>query len=239
MPAGLYTPILDALDAGNILRVETGPLLTARGAGLTTPPSNQQVLDAAKASYQAHQPVVDGYTTGGLAYVQTPSGQPNVAALNAYDWKSKQAGPITPTALAVNESSTLAAAQEQAQADPAVASLVFGISESAQVIVGEGAGIGVAFSVDNPSDVVGTGYVCGKLGLDVDVSVNLNVALWTNSPQNLAGSFYGLEINLDLEVGVCLGIYISGDLNTFGFSIGVGAGLGGGATIVGGYTWVF
>ena len=238
MAAGLYTPVLDALDADRLLRVETGPLLRARAAG-QTPPTNQQVLDAARASYHAHVDVVDSCTTGGVSYVQSPSGTGNVRALNAYDWASKQAQPIAPTSLAVQDSSQMADGKSAADSDQAVASLAFGITESAQVIIGEGAGVGVAFDLANPSNLVGTGYVCGKLGLDVDVSVNLNVGIWSALPQNLAVTFYGLEINIDLEVGVCLGIYVSGDLETFGFSVGVGAGLGGGATIVGGYTWVF
>lgn len=239
MSAGLFTTALAQLDPDRMLRTECGPLLSARTSAGATPPSNKEVLQAAQASYQAHYPVVDGFTTGGISYVGSTGGRPEVATLNAYDWQSRQAGPITPTALAVHQAGDFAAAQSAAQSDGTLMSLCFGISESAQAIIGEEAGIGVAFALGDAGTSVGTAYAAGKLGLDIDVGLNLNVALWTGSPQQLAGTFYGIEVNLDLEVGVCLGVYVGGGLQTFGFSIGLGVGLGGGATIVGGYTWVF
>ncbi|MEK8228881.1 hypothetical protein NKG05_27205 [Oerskovia sp. M15] len=79
-----------------------------------------------------------------------------------------------------------------------------------------------------------------KLGLDIDVALNMQMGLWASDLAGLAGDFVGIEVNLDLEIGVSLGIYLhTKDLSYYGFSIGIGVGVGGGATVVGGYTWVF
>lgn len=237
----LFADQLDGLHADSMLRTEARPNLHARRLGqlAAAPPSNQQILDAAKAAYHANSEAVDASTLSGMSYALSPPGQPNVGALNAYNWKSQQAAPITPTAQQVYAAEGMQAAVDAAKSNSSIYSMTIGISESAQVILGEEGGIGIAIELDKSGDTKGMGYVAGKLGLDIDVAINLQVGLWNCKPEALAGAFYGLEVNLDLEVGVSLGIYMTPTLGTFGFSIGVGAGVGGGATIVGGYTWVF
>lgn len=236
----LFTKVLDDLHPGRMLRTHTLAGEKELAALGTPPPTNEEILDAARRTYQRHIDVVDLHTLAGLKYVQSADGKPNVAALNSYDWRTKAAAPIKPTALAVHTAPAFKAALAAAKADGDVWSLVFGISESAQFIVGEEGGVGIAFALDGSGDSKGEGYLAGKLGLDLDVAVNLNVGIWNESPKNLAGAFYGLEVNLDLEVGVSLGIYVTGsELQYMGFSVGIGAGVGGGATIVGGYTWIF
>lgn len=233
---GLYTSALDALDPRRMQRTHT-----VEGAEyLSAPPTNEQILDAARLVYHQHVDVVDSHTQCGIKYVGLADGQAKVAALNAYDWTSKQAAPITPTAGLVHAAPTLQPAVKAAHDDPDVWSLVIGISESAQFVVGEEGGVGVAFALDNTGDSKGEGYFAGKLGFDVEVSINLNLGIWNAPPAKLSGGFWGLQVNLDLEVGVSLGILMSGDqLQYMGFSVGVGVGVGGGATIVGGYTWLF
>jgi hypothetical protein len=239
MGGGLFTGVLDALDAERMLRTETGPHLDRRVAGTSTPPSNQQILDAVKASYAAQQPAVDALTTCGVQYVATTDGRATVATLNAYDWKSKQSGPIAPTAQQVYQSSVIAPAVAAAQSDSTVSTIEFGVSVDAQLFLGFEGGIGIAFALDNSGDLVGSAYASGLIGLDVDAAINLALGIWNTSPANLAGDFYGLEVNLDYEVGVSLTVFLLPDLTTFGFEVGVGAGFGGGATLIGGTTAVF
>jgi hypothetical protein len=240
MPKGLYTRVLEDLHPGRMLRTHSQGEPFRLRATAKPVPTNEEILESAIRTYNEHIDVVDSNTTSGMGYVQLPGGKPNVAALNAYNWKSQQAGPITPTAELVESSATFKPGVQAAKSDKAVASLVMGISESAQFIVGEEGGVGIAIPLGTGSAVKGAGYVAGKLGLDIDVAINLNVGIWGAPPEKLAGSFFGVQVNLDLEVGVSLGIYVSGDeLHYMGFSVGIGVGLGGGATIVGGYTWVF
>ncbi len=237
---GLYSQVLADLHPNKMLRTHAKPLtdsLLATGASV---PTNAEILEAASKSYHEHVDVVDSYSSLGSQYVLTPDGGSNVSLLNSYNWRSKQSGPITPTAESVFDAPSLQPAHQAAVDDGGVGSLVFGISESAQFILGEEGGVGVAVQLDSSGITKGEGYVAGKLGLDIDVAVNLNVAIWNAPVGQLAGGFFGIQVNLDLEVGVCLGIYVSGEhLQYMGFSVGVGAGLGGGATVVGGYTWLF
>lgn len=240
MSGGLYSPSLRELHPGKLLRTHAAPVTDAVAAGELAVPTNEEILAAAIKTYEAHTDVVDSHSTLGAQYVQTPDGHPNVAALNAYDWQSKRAAPITPTAQSVHSAPLLQPAVRAAVDDGSVASIVYGISASAQFIIGGEGGVGVAVQLDDSGTTAGEGYVAGKLGLDIDVALNLNFAIWDAPVGQLAGSFFGLQVNLDLEVGVSLGIYLSGDqLQYMGFSVGVGVGVGGGATIVGGYTWLF
>lgn len=233
---GIYSSAIDALDPRRMQRTHT-----VKGAEyLAAPPTNEQILDAARLVYHQHVDVVDLHTQCGINYVRLADGQTKVAALNAYEWTSKQAEPITPAARLIHTAPALKPALEAAHADPAVWSLVIGISECAQFIVGEEGGVGIALALDKSGDSKGFGYFAGKLGLDVDAAINLNLGIWNAPPAKLAGGFWGIQVNLDLEVGVSLGILMSGDkLQYMGFSVGVGVGVGGGATIVGGYTWLF
>src|SRR5271163_2400778 len=97
----LFADALNKLHPDSMLRTEARPNLNARRLGrvVDAPPNNQQLLDAAKAAYQASSDAVDTSTLSGLKYAQSAQGQPKVSALNAYSWKTQQAGPIRPTAL--------------------------------------------------------------------------------------------------------------------------------------------
>jgi len=241
----LFSSVLDKIDPGTVLRTEAKPHLLRRerplaadAFGASHTPSNQEILDAAKGQYHRQSGVVDMNTLAGQHYVKTSPGHIHVGQLNAYDWKSQKTPPITPTAEAVAKSTIIQPGLQAAYASKEVMSCVIGISESAQFIVGEEGGIGIA--QDSTGKTKGTAYLAGKLGLDIDVAINLQTSLWAADLAGLAGDFVGLEVNLDLDVGVCLGIYLKPkDLSFYGFSIGIGAGVGGGVTIVGGYTWVF
>lgn len=237
----LFGPKLDLLHPGTLLRTEARPHLVARNLADTQaepPPSNADILDAVKKIYHEHFEIVDANTHCGGQYVRSSDGHPRVTTLNAYHWKSMQAAPIAPTAEQVFTAPLMKPAVDGAKATSDVLTLVIGVSESAQFIVGEEGGVGVCFALASQPDVRVAAYLAGKLGLDIDVAFNLQLGLWNSAPSGLAGDFYGLEVNADIGVGVSLGIFLTRKLTFYGFSIGVGVGVGGGATIVGGYTWV-
>ncbi len=237
----LFGPKLDLLHPATMLRTETRPHLVARDladAKAEPPPSNADILDAVRKIYNSHYEIVDANTLCGGQYVRSSDGHPRVAALNAYHWKSMQAAPIAPTAEQVYTAPLMKSGVEAATVSSDIWTLVIGVSESAQFIIGEEGGVGVCFALARQPDVRVAAYLAGKLGLDIDVAFNLQLGLWNATPSGLAGDFYGLEVNADVGVGVSLGIFLRRDLSFYGFSIGVGVGVGGGATIVGGYTWV-
>ncbi len=240
---GLYEAALDSIDPEKVLRTEAQPNLLRRRNSteeLSSVPTNKEILDAAKRHYSANSDTVDLSTLNGQSYVLTSNGHVRVADLNAYDWDSRQPDPIAPTCRAVGASPVMSPAVSAIEANGQVATLVIGISESAQIIAGEEGGIGVAISSGGTQSVAGVVYVAGKIGFDIDVAVNLQVGLWASDIHGLGGDFVGLEVNLDLDVGVSLGVFMHPkDLSFYGFAIGLGVGVGGGATIVGGYTLVF
>jgi hypothetical protein len=241
MPTNLFGPKLDLLHPGTLLRTEARPHLVARNladAQAPPPPTNEEILEAVRSVYHAHSDIVDANTMCGGQYVRSSDGHPRVAALNAYHWKSMQADPIAPTAEHVYTAPLMKAGVEAATVSSDIWTLVIGVSESAQFIIGEEGGVGVCFALARQADVRVAAYLAGKMGLDIDVAFNLQLGLWNSTPSGLAGDFYGIEVNADVGVGVSLGIFLRRDLSFYGFSIGVGVGVGGGATIVGGYTWV-
>ncbi|PJI93666.1 hypothetical protein [Luteimicrobium subarcticum] len=239
--SGVFTDVLAAVDPGTVLRTEAAPQRRRRALGASEHvPTNQEILEAARRHYADNHHVVDTSTRSGQDYVLTGPGHVEVADLNAYDWRSREAAPIRPTCQTVADAPPMAPALTAVKGSPVVTTLVVGISESAQVIVGEEGGIGVAVDVTKKEPVKGVAYFAGKLGLDIDVAINLQLGLWASDVAGLAGDFVGIEVNLDLEVGVSLGVFMhTKDLSFYGFSVGVGVGVGGGATVVGGYTWVF
>jgi len=239
----LYGATLDLLHPGNMLRTEARPLLVARqlaDAQTKPPPSNEEILVAAKAMYHAHSDTVDATARSGVQYAKSSEGHPRVAALNAYNWKSQQVAPISSTAEQVYAAPMMKPGVEAAAANPDIWTMVLGISESAQFLIGEEGGIGVAYALRAHPYDKGAAYLAGKVGFDVDLAFNLQVGLWNATPEGLAGTFWGLEVNAGVDgIGASLGIFMTPDIKFYGFAIGVGVGVGGGVTVVGGYTWVF
>ena len=235
---GLFTAALEALDPENITRSHT-----VHGAKhLSSPaPTNAEIKQAALEVYHKHMNVVDTYARCGANYVRLPESKPHITILNEHDWKSQQIEKVIPTAKLIHASPHFAAAVQAARRDSDVLSLVYGISESAQFFIGEEGGTGVAIGLGGDWKVLGESYVAGKLGLEIDAAMNVNIGIWNAPPAKLAGGFFGVQVSLDLEVSVSLAILltIGEGLNYMGFSVGVGVGLGGGATVLGGYTWVY
>jgi hypothetical protein len=239
----LFGAKLDSLHPANMLRTEARPQLMVRQlaeAEAAAPPTNAEILDAAKSLYAAHSDAVDMSATSGVQYARSSEGQPKVAALNNYNWKSQQAGPITPVTQQILEAPLMRGPVDAATSHSDIWSFVIGASESAQLIIGEEGGVGIAFALRTPTEIKGLAYVAGKLGLDIDLALNLQVGLWNDPPSKLAGQFYGLEVNGEIGPVACsLGIFVTPQMRFAGFSLGIGVGVGGGVTVVGGYTWVF
>ncbi|MFO0547283.1 MAG: hypothetical protein U0271_02785 [Polyangiaceae bacterium] len=160
-------------------------------------------------------------------------------ALNAYDWKSGRADPSI--ARPVYSSPELSSAVASARDDAALASMVIGVSESLTLLVGESGGIGVGFDLGGQKNVAGVGFAEGRFGIDIEIGLNLQLGLWAGPVKGLAGDFLGLEVDVPVGeiVGLSLGIYMNQALELAGFTISLGVGVGGGAVIVSGTTWVF
>lgn len=199
-------------------------------------PSNQDILDAVRQTYAEHHDWFDGVCRSTHDHIETAEGRSHVAALNAYDWSSKDVGPIAPTARDVAQSEHVAAAL-QVGAPSNRTSTVVGVTVAGQVVVGVEGGIGVAWDEDRTAGFL---FGSGKLGIEVDASVNLSVGVWNCRVADLAGPFVGLEIAVIDPIGVTFGLYLStSDLSFHGFEAAFGVGFASGATLVAGHTVVF
>jgi hypothetical protein len=238
----LFGAKLDSLNPANMLRTEARPHLIARrlaDAAAPPPPTNADILDAAKTLYAAHSDTVDLTTNSGIKYLGSSEGQPKVAALNSYNWKSQQAAPITPVAQQIFASPLMKPAVDAATSNNDIWSYVVGICESGQLLIGEEGGVGIAFALARDPAVKGQAYIAGKIGLDAELAFNVQFGLWHDAPSALAGDFFGVEVSADIGVACSLGIFATRELRFAGFSVGIGVGIGGGGTFVGGHTWVF
>ncbi len=241
MPNTLFGAKLNSLNPGALLRTEARPHPVARqlaDAASQRPPTNQEILEVARTVYHAHSAVIDVTSSSGLQYANSSEGQPVLAALNSYNWKSGQVGPITPTAEQVYTAPLMKPAVDAATNDPDIRTLVIGIIGSGPSIIGEqaGVGVGVGFALAKNAETKGVAYTGGQLGLEAP---DLMLGLWNAIPAELAGDFYGLGVSLSMGTDVSVGIFLRRDLTFYGFSMGIGVGIGAGATIVAGHAWVF
>jgi hypothetical protein len=228
MAAGLFTPALEAIDP------ETVPLSFPAGvpreramALAAAAPSNQQVIDACKAAYGAHQPAVDGVTTGSVDTAQSKSSQSDLDALHTYDWSRQVAAPALATP--IYQAATMAQARAAVDKDGAFATFFVGVDANIDFIVGGGGGVGVGLGIPTGQPLwMAWGGL--RIGLNIDIAVNLDCGIFLEPPSEVAGDYLGLEISAEpIAEGpsIGFGIHMSPDLSKVrGFSISVGVELG-------------
>jgi hypothetical protein len=241
----LFGAKLGSLNPGTMLRTESRSHMLARELAdvAPAPPTNEQILEWANAYYLAHSDAVDMCAINGKQYALSSEGRLNVARLNSYKWENRQVSPIAPVVRRIFEASLIKGATDAAASHPDVWSYVLGISLGVDVLIGGEGGAGVSFPLRPPAEewaiVVFGGW---KLGLDIEAAVNLQLGFWTEKPSNLGGDFWGIEVGADLGIAIALGIFGPGKMGTAGlagFQVGIGVGVGGGASIVAGHTWTF
>ena len=77
--------------------VPTGAAATIDHLGFTSPPTNQQIIDAAKAAYSSYQPAVDAMTLALVASVKDSSLDEPIALLDGTNWLSTGIAPSITT----------------------------------------------------------------------------------------------------------------------------------------------
>lgn len=232
------------------------PGLAQRGADgavlLAGPPSNQEILNAAKAFYRAHDTVVDASATNTGSVAQH---QPQlVHTLNGYNWKSQQLSSdqknTTKTALFGSSASAAAAnggglfgpALDAVKADHLFTTIGVGISADLQFFIGGAGGLGCMWDLANREGPKGYGYVTGEYGLRITAALNVQLLITNQLPSATNFDIWGLKVSVAFGVGLDLSFqtfWYGNDMTLLGFGIGAGVGIGGGATVFGGHIWNF
>lgn len=244
----------------------TGAGLQSRVGGA---PSNQAILDATKAFYGAHQPVVDTSATNAGSVAQHQPGY--VGSMNGYSWKNQQLGAAeqatTGAALfgttdrglfdpdlsrtadeSASRPATLAAATggifddtlDQVKADQLFSTIGLGINADVQFFVGGAGGLGCMWDIAKREGPKGYGFATAQVGLRINASLNVQVLVTNQLPSATNFDIYGLTVSVAYGISLAFSVfYVGTELTLLGYGIGAGIGLGGGATVFGGHVWNF
>ena len=209
-------------------------------------PTNQQVLDATKQFYGAHQPAVDATSQNASSVSQTQGSY--VSQMNSYPWKSQ--------ALTQDEQNTTASSifganggagdgggmwgptLDKVKADQLFTTISVGINADLQFGIGGAGGLGCAWDIAKREPPRGYGYATGELGLRIDASINIQAAIFNQLPSQLTMDIFGLIVTAG-PLSFQAFFQNLKQLTPIGYAISVGFGLGGGASVFGGHIWNF
>jgi hypothetical protein len=248
----ITTPQLgDVLEGLRADELRVSPALAHRPIGSWNPramladsaPTNQQMIDATKTFYAAHQPCVDG--TSENAKSVAASQPAYVSQMNAYSWKTQQltgAEQTTTGSSIFGDTGTgkkglFDDALNNVKADQLFTTISLGVNADIQFLIGGAGGLGCAWDIAKREPPRGYGYVTGELGLRVDLSLNIQVAIFNQLPSQLNENIFGLTVTIP---GLSFQAFFTNlsQLTPLGYSILVGA-FGIGATVFGGHIWNF
>ncbi len=122
-------------------------------------------------------------------------------------------------------------------------SFTIGLCFEAELIIGFSGTIGVAVGIGNSSGAQSAEFLAAslELGLEVGAMAGVQFGLWNSAPVNLEGNRVGIELDLDLGVGISAGVYCrkdDDDLTFSGVAVMAGVGLEDGIGIVDCYIFI-
>jgi hypothetical protein len=197
---------------------------------LVAPPTNQQILDAARAAYTAYRPAVEATVIAVRNSIQDSSLSDAVQRLNGTNWSGPGLTPalVDPflasthvqTAIGVVKTTDLAS---------------FGVGVVSGSLPGGLSGV-IGFDADLPgTPVVGFKLAGGTLWpFRNEATPNLQYCLWHKAAGQLDDQVLGLSVTMDYGLSLNLTILLDNVLKPYGFVVGAGIGDSGGATVVGG-----
>jgi hypothetical protein len=247
------TPLGDILEALEPEDLRVSPALGHHAIAAEQPhatlasgaPSNQQILDATKQFYSAHQTVVDATTVNAKSVAQTQPGYVN--QLNGYNWNSQQ---LTQDEQNTTSSSIFGSngtgglwdnTLDNVKADQLFTTIGVGVSADVQFFIGGAGGLGCVWDIAKREGPKGYGYATGELGIRITAAFNVQCVIFNQLPSALNYDIFGLKVSLDLGLSLAFQVFWTNisSLQLLGYGIGVGVGIGGGATVFGGHIWNF
>jgi hypothetical protein len=206
-------------------------------------PTNQQILDATRTFYGQHQPVVDTSTNNAKSVGQTQSSYVNT--MNSYNWKSQALTQdqqnTTNTSIfgsGTGGSGLWGPTLDETKADSLFTTISVGVNADVQFFIGGAGGLGCAWDIAKREGPRGYGYATGELGLRVNLSISIQVAIFNQLPSQLDHDIFGLTVTAGIASFSAFFTNLS-QLTPLGYAIAIGLGFGGGATVFGGHIWNF
>lgn len=195
---------------------------TINELGFASPPTNQQIIDAAKAAYNSYQPAVDAMTLALIATVKDSSLSAPISVLDGTNWMSSGIAPsiTTPffdsvpvqTALGVIRRTRLNA---------------FSVGVFTTSMPGRLPGV-IGFAGDVLSIDTDLGLIVEldifKSAVSVGPGPNLQYGVWTNGAAALHDLVIGMYVNTMLQdVSINLKTLLTKSLEPYGFMASTGA----------------
>jgi len=210
-------------------------------------PTNEQILNATKNFYGAHQKLVDTTTTNSNSVAE--SNKSYVAGLNSNNWQNKQ---LTQTERDQTSTGIFGATGGSGPGglfgptlDGVKASQLFttigvGVSVEAIVIIGGLGGVGCNWDIAKREGPKGYGFATAELGLKIAVDINVQACIFNKMPSELNTNIYGLTVGIYYGLGATFTMFFTGmGVDVLGYGISIGIGIGGGAAVFGGKMWSF
>jgi len=193
----------------------------AAALGHAAPPSNDQVVEAAKKSYAQYQPTVDTMTLALVNLINTGSQRATISKLDGTNWASPgiSAAIAEPLFACQDVQGAVAAARSHHDLN----SLSVGVFSNEL----PGGGVGM---IGFDRDLAGSSTSGLKLTLDLykhivsaDVGSNLQLGVWRGAAGTLHDAVLGLYVDVKVQgVSVYLKSLLSNALDPYGFVISTG-----------------
>jgi hypothetical protein len=249
----MWGDVLENLKPSD-LRITPGLATLRRGVGAAEhimlsqdAPTNQQILDATKRFYGQNQRLVDTTTqnTNNVADSQ----KNYVGLLNSHNWQNKQL-----TQSEQDQTSTgifggtggsggggiFGPTLDNVKASQLFTTISVGVSAEVIVFVGGLGGLGCAWDIAKREGPKGYGYATAELGFKIAADINVQACIFNKMPHELNMDIFGLTVSVYYGLGATFAVFFTGkDTVVLGYSIAIGAGLGGGAAVFGGHIWSF
>lgn len=230
------------------LRIEPSlPLALHRSPRLlgSSPPTNQQALDAMKAFYASNQQLVDTSTTDTGNCSQNQGSY--VGSMNGFNWKSQQ---LSASEQSTTQSGIFGASGtgggiwdntlNNVKASSLFTTIGVGVGLDLQFFVGGMGGLGCNWDIAKREGPRGLGYATGVVGIGIDVSVNIQCFISNLLPSQLDQDTWGLKVSAHVFGGAMFAVFFqSGTTTVFAYVVGIGVGIGADASIFGGHVWNF
>lgn len=200
------------------------PAASAAAAG--DGPSNQQIIDSAKAAYSEYQSAVDSMTVALVNTVSNASMASALQKLDATNWQSPGVPPsvtdpfwassdVMTFMKTARQTSNLSSASIGAFASPLPGSGEPGMIGFGRALSGSAASTGLTLSLNIFSSIV-----------DISTTTNLQYALWLSLPDQLHDNVTGLFIETNYQgVSLILKILLTPTLTPYGFAVSSGTSL--------------
>lgn len=238
---------IENLKASDLIVEPSLALVANRAPGLlgSSPPSNQQALDAMKSFYAANQTLVDTSTndTGNCSQSQ----KSYVSTMNGYNWKAQQ---LSASQQSTTQTGIFGADNSGGgiwgptlgglKASSLFTTIGVGVGLDLQVFVGGMGGIGCNWDIAQREGPRGFGFATGVAGIGIDLSVNIQCFICNLLPSQINQDTWGLKVSAHVFGGAMFAVFFkTGSTEVFAYVVGIGVGIGADASIFGGHVWNF